>query len=158
PTRNNPVPALPRQTGEQEATMRHRYLGPVSILVALAATAALSSTLAGGQDPQPASRRSAAVSRGTAPRTPWGDPDLQGRWTNTTTTPLERPSDLAGKQVLTPEERAQRDASAAGGGDYKPRPGDTGAYNAFWMEPGKASAQTSLIVDPPDGKLPSLTP
>ena len=139
--------------------MRHRNLGPVSVLVALAATTALSSTPPGSQEPKSASTRSATVSRGTALHTPWGDPDLQGRWTNTTTTPFERPADLAGKQALTPQERAERDATAArGGGDYTPRPGDTGAYNAFWMEPGKASAQTSLIVDPPDGKLPSLTP
>ena len=94
----------------------------------------------------------------TVARTAWGDPDLQGRWTNTTTTPLERPSDLAGKQVLTPEERAARDAATARSGDRRPRPGDTGAYNQFWGESGKASAQTSLIVDPPDGKLPAATP
>jgi len=69
--------------------------------------------------------------------------------------PLERPSELAGKQVLTQEERAQRDAAA--GRDYTPRAGDPGAYNQFWTESGKASAQTSLIVDPQDGKLPALT-
>ena len=94
----------------------------------------------------------------TMARTPWGYPDLQDRWTNTTTTPLERPGDLAGKQVLTPEERAARDAARAGGGERQPRAGDTGSYNQFWGEAGTASAQTSLIVDPADGKLPGLTP
>ena len=44
-----------------------------------------------------------------APVTPWGDPDLQGSWTNTTTTPLERPAELADQDVLTDEERAARD-------------------------------------------------
>jgi len=136
--------------------MPHRYVGSISVLVVLAATVALSSGLAAGQDPKAASTRSAAAGKEAPPRTPWGDPDLQGRWTNTTTTPLERPSDLAGKQVLTPEQRAERDAAA--GRDYQPRAGDPGAYNQFWTEPGKSSAQTSLIVDPPDGKLPSLTP
>jgi hypothetical protein len=92
------------------------------------------------------------------PRTPWGHPDLQGNWTNTTTTPLERPGDFAGKTSLTVEERAALDAAAAGAADLPLRPGDTGAYNAFWMEAGKASARTALLVDPPDGKLPALTP
>ena len=50
-------------------------------------------------------------------RTPWGDPDLQGTWTNTTTTPLERPSEFAGRSVLTDEERAELDAQAAGNRD-----------------------------------------
>ena len=47
------------------------------------------------------------------PRTPWGHPDLQGIWNNATTTPLERPSDLAGKEFLTAEEVAGRDAQVA---------------------------------------------
>src|SRR5262249_48961165 len=115
------------------------------VLVAAIALA-FSSTLAAGQD-----------SKVAAPRTPWGDPDLQGRWTNTTTTPLERPGDLAGKHVLTAEERAEGDAARARGAERQPRAGDTGSYNQFWGEAGKASAQTSLIVDPPDGKLPALT-
>ena len=48
-----------------------------------------------------------------APRTPWGDPDLQGIWTNATATPLERPEELKGKQVLTDEELAERDRQVA---------------------------------------------
>ena len=97
---------------------------------------------------------------GQAPRTPWGDPDLQGIWTNTTTTPLERPDDLADQDVLTDEERAARDeagdvARAARGIDSGT--GETGSYNNFWVERGVRMARTSLIIDPPDGKLP-LTP
>src|SRR5919201_2717518 len=134
--------------------MRHRCLGPVFVLIALAVTVVLSSTLVAVQNPKLAATKTAAGARDTALRTSWGDPDLQGRWTNTTTTPLERPSELAGKQTLTAEERAQRDAAA--GRDYKPRAGDPGAYNQFWTEPGKSSTQTSLIVDPPDGKLPAF--
>jgi hypothetical protein len=100
------------------------------------------------------------MAAGKASRTSWGDPDLQGTWTNSTTTPLERPSDVAGKITLTPEERAARDAtlSAAAVLQRPPQPGDTGAYNAFWLEAGTSSARTSLLVDPPDGKLPALTP
>jgi hypothetical protein len=113
---------------------------------------------AAGQAPARAAGAVAAAGKSAAPRTPWGHPDLQGNWTNTTTTPLERPSDFAGKTALTAEERAALDAFAAGAADLPLRPGDTGAYNAFWMEAGKASARTSLILDPPDGKLPALTP
>jgi hypothetical protein len=94
----------------------------------------------------------------TAPRTPWGDPNLQGVWTNATTTPLERPSQMEGKTVLSDEERRAVDARAEAARDRPPRAGDTGAYNSFWLETGQALDRTSLIVDPADGRLPPLTP
>jgi hypothetical protein len=95
------------------------------------------------------------------PLTPWGEPDLQGTYTNQTLTPLERPASLKDKAFLTKEEAAalekrsaqQRESSE----DAPPRPGDVGNYNAFWMEPGTkvvGSLQTSLVVDPPDGRVP----
>ena len=90
-------------------------------------------------------------------RTPWGDPDLQGSWTNTTTTPLERPDELAGRARLTAEERAELDAEAIRNADRPPPPGSTGAYNNFWFERGVRTEQTSWIVDPPDGRLPPIT-
>ncbi len=99
-----------------------------------------------------------AVGDWTLSRTPWGDPDLQGTWTNTTTTPLQRPDDLAGTQVLTGEELAERDREVAERVNLDNRRGGTGAYNEFWAERGRLNAQTSLIVDPVDGRLPSLTP
>jgi hypothetical protein len=94
----------------------------------------------------------------TTPRTPWGDPDLQGVWTNTTTTPLERPDKFANRDTLTDEERASLDADAVRNADRAPAKGQTGAYNDFWFDRGKRSNRTALIVDPPDGKLPALTP
>jgi hypothetical protein len=113
---------------------------------------------AAGVAAQPAARDAAV------PRTAWGAPDLQGVWDYWTFTPLERPSEFAGKAVLSDEEAAQlaqrlrREAIA---GDAKgPRPGDTGAYGQeAWTDRARATAlkQTSLIVDPPDGKLPPLT-
>ena len=90
-------------------------------------------------------------------RTPWGDPDLQGVWTNRTTTPLERPSDFEGRAVLTEEERANLDAQAEAARDRPPPPGQTGAYNSFWLDRGVRTNQTSLIVDPPDGTYPPRT-
>ena len=96
-----------------------------------------------------------AADRGSS-QTPWGDPDLQGTWTNTSTTPLERPDDLAGQELLTDEERTARDEERALTADRPPPPGQTGSYNTFWFERGTLSTRTSLIVDPPDGKLPPL--
>jgi hypothetical protein len=103
-------------------------------------------------------------SRGTAPqRTPWGDPDLQGTWDYWTFTPLERPAELAPGVVLTPEEAArlaERLRRQAIQGDETVRPGDPGAYSQeVWTDRTKATelTQPSLIVDPPDGKLPPLT-
>ena len=114
--------------------MRHNYLGSIGVLAALAAAVALSPELAAGQAATRASTAAPAADKGTGWRTSWGDPDLQGTWTNATSTPLERPSQLAGKEVLTAEERAAFDAAAASAFDASLRPGDTGAYNQFWME------------------------
>ena len=90
-------------------------------------------------------------------RTPWGDPDLQGVWTNTTTTPLERPSEYEERAVLSDEERAEFDAQAEAARDQPPPPGQTGSYNSFWFDRGVRNNQTSLIVDPPDGRYPPRT-
>jgi hypothetical protein len=95
----------------------------------------------------------------TVPRTAWGHPDLQGTWSNTTTTPVERPDDLANKDVLSGEELQKRDAEVAArvSFDRPTQQGNTGAYNEFWMERGRLNNRTSLVIDPPDGKLPALT-
>ena len=91
-------------------------------------------------------------------RTPWGDPDLQGQWTNTTSTPMERPEDLSDQEILTEEDLAVRDSEVAARVSFdNVSPGNVGAYNEFWVERGSLIAQTSLVVDPPDGKLPAMT-
>ena len=103
-------------------------------------------------------------------RTPWGDPDLQAVWTSSTLTPLERPADLAGRAELSAEEAAASTAlelqridgdqrAGAGRGDRQAGTPDGRtdvgrAYNEFWRERGRLLRQTSLIVDPADGRIP----
>ncbi len=117
--------------------------------------------------PAAASAQAAALAEagGASHRTPWGDPDLQGTWTNTTTTPLQRPADLADREFLTAEEHAVRDQQVALSVDLDNRypegdgtPVSVGAYNNYWMERGTLGNRTSLIIDPPDGRLPPVTP
>lgn len=96
------------------------------------------------------------------PRTPWGDPDLEGYWLNVAYVPLERPAELAGKPLHTPEEAvtafvqwATQDASvdpATVHYDWT----EFGMDN--WQSPIRPNRRTSLVVDPPDGKKPALTP
>jgi hypothetical protein len=101
------------------------------------------------------------------PRTPWGDPDLQGVWNNGTVTPLERPAALAGKEFLTESEVAEFEKQAVARQNADRRDGigteaDVArAYNEFWWEHGSkvvASRRTAIVVDPPDGRVPALTP
>ncbi len=104
----------------------------------------------------------------TPPKTPDGHPDLSGYWTNITLTPLQRPASLAGKAFFTPVEaaayeKATVDANNADRRDnIRGTDADVGkAYNDFWWDRGTkvvSTLRTSLIVDPPDGRIPPLTP
>ncbi len=111
--------------------------------------------------PAMAQRQSA---ESASPRTAWGDPDLQGIWDYWTFTPLERPDEFEGRDLLTAEEAAevaQRSNAEALARDEPPPPGDVGAYSqAVWTDRARATAlrQPSLLVDPPNGKLPAMTP
>ncbi len=97
-----------------------------------------------------------------SPRTPWGDPDLQGVWDYRSITPLERPHELGDREFYSDEEVAQLEARAARRMDEPP--GDDAPTNLvhaqYMTDPGRRideSRRTSLIVDPPDGRLPPLT-
>jgi len=98
----------------------------------------------------------------TTARTAWGVPDLQGVWDFRTITPLQRPEELASKEVLTNEEAAELEEEAVlNDVDRPPADGSVGGYNRFWFDYGTnvvEDRRTSLIVDPADGKLPPLVP
>ncbi len=104
----------------------------------------------------------------TTPRTPWGQPDLQGIWDFRSITPLQRPEELADKEFLSAEEAASLEQKAADRNaelwNAPPRRtetgGNVGAYNNFWMDRGTTGIETrrtSLIVDPANGRIPPLT-
>jgi hypothetical protein len=101
-----------------------------------------------------------ASAAGAQSATPWGDPDLQGVWTNQTPTPLERPDALGSKRHFTPEEAAQFEESAlprllAQVAKEVPLSGE---LNEIWLETQKGrvppTLSTALIVEPMDGKVP----
>ena len=96
-------------------------------------------------------------------RTPWGDPDIEGIWTNATLTPLQRPPELGSKEFFTAEEaqQFQRTRIEQTNADRPLPPGQVGAYNDAFFERGTSivrSRRTSLVIDPPDGRIPALTP
>jgi hypothetical protein len=99
----------------------------------------------------------------TQPKTPWGDPDLQGMWPGNVGVPLQRPESLGARATLTDEEFAQKEAQArkqAQADSQSTAASDSVGIGppSYWVERGTPSRQTSLIIDPPNGRLPPLTP
>ena len=149
--------------------MRRHIARVAAIMVAFVVVGPLAPWSAAAQSGAPA---------WTAPRTPDGHPDLQGVWEHNVATPLERPEAWEGKASLSPEELAEIQAAAAVATDpgkdalfgdqliqaaiagteatsYDPT---TGNYNQFWIADRFFSTQTSLVVDPPSGRIPDVTP
>ena len=109
-----------------------------------------------------------AAAQSDAPRTAWGQPDLQGVWDFRSITPLQRPERLADQEFLTEEEAAELEQAAVArdleAWNQEARRteagGNVGAYNNFWMDRGQKAVgtrRTSLIVDPPNGRMPEQT-
>jgi hypothetical protein len=106
----------------------------------------------------------AAQTTSAALKTAWGDPDLQGIWNQVFNTPLQRPDRFADREFFTDAERAEfdrkretllrRDKRAEAGTEKDV----AGAYNSVFTSPRHAGRRTSLIVDPPNGKIPAQTP
>ena len=136
--------------------MRHVISASCTSVAAVLGIVSLASPPLAGQarPPKPATKA------WTQARTPDGQPDLQGMWTNATITPFERPAALAGKEFLTEQEAAQlerQNAERREANENSPRPGDVGSYNEFWFDAGTrvvGSRRTSLVIDPPDGRVP----
>jgi hypothetical protein len=127
---------------------------PLSVAVALLTLASAVAVPATAQEPR----------KWSAPRTPWGEPDLQGTFSNRTITPFERPANVNGREFFTKEEVAamEKRAQEAGGDDGRTkgsRQDDERAYNDFWWDRGTkvTTPRTSLVVDPGDGKVTPLT-
>jgi hypothetical protein len=124
-----------------------------------------------GQAPKKSTTTSGAAKKSPAStvvrKTPWGDPDLQGVWNDATSTPLQRPGTVGEKGILTDEEAEEFQQQLADDLSRDRRDGGADAdvnraYNEHWMDSRRlkitADHRTALIVDPPDGRIPSLVP
>jgi hypothetical protein len=144
--------------------MRDRLSGSM-ITVAIAAATAISVGVSVSITRTSAQAPAASV---TAPapalKTPWGEPDLQGIWTDETDTPFQRSPKYANQEFFTEDQRAEFDkvrAALRGRDDRGGRGSEldvAGAYNAVWGGRKRTGRRTSMVVDPPDGRMPSLTP
>ncbi|HEX4137842.1 MAG TPA: hypothetical protein VHY84_24745 [Bryobacteraceae bacterium] len=162
--------------------MKDRFLYSVVGLAALVSMAQAQTAQQAAPRTTQAKSKTAAQ-RWTAPRAPDGHPDLQGYWANNNATPLERPKELAGRATLTDEELAAMKKKAhelfggksdAAFGDtvflatlanvqgakagFKSVDGETGDYSSVWTVERDWDNRTSLITDPPDGRIPAMTP
>ena len=166
--------------------MHFRNLSFVRSLTFMGAIAVVLSLVPGQAIAQSVNAKPAkpATENWTAPRTVDGQPDLQGVWSNNNATPLERPKELAGRALLTEQEVAALKKKAAelfdnGNSDaafgdsvfesvlanvkgtksgFKSIDGETGDYSSVWTVARDWDNRTSLITDPPDGRLPPMTP
>ncbi|PYU35969.1 MAG: hypothetical protein DMG31_02380 [Acidobacteria bacterium] len=137
----------------------------ITVAIAAAAVSAiLSVSITRTSAQAPASVKAAAPTSAPALKTPWGEPDLQGIWTDESDTPLQRSPKYANQEFFTEAQRAELDKERAAllGRDRRVERGTeldvAGAYNAQFMSVKHTGARTSLIVDPPNGRIPPLTP
>ena len=147
--------------------MRQPRSGSRRILLVMAGLVAIASISIAAQSKKPVVtpiKAPAAAKTAAVPRLPDGRPDLQGIWDFAQLTPFERPGDLAGRESVSDEEaeelaqkrietthKDKRDGGAAADVER--------AYNDFWWDFGtRVSTQSSLVVDPPDGRIPPMTP
>ena len=144
--------------------MNHRFPASISMLAAVTAVVLLVATPVFGQASSSAPKAAPAAKKWTA-KTPDGQPDLQGFWTNSTYTPLQRPNGVT-KELYTAEEAAQIEKQAAERESEQTTPGTIADvhydFTQFGLDRNQSThasnMRTSLIVDPPDGKLPPVTP
>jgi hypothetical protein len=122
----------------------------------------VSPAVVAGQAPA-ARAATATAATGAVPKTPWGHPDIQGIWLDEFDTPTERPARYADREFLTDEERKVQDDERSGGVGRNRRvergsqQDVAGAYNAVFTSAKPTGRRTSLVVDPPNGRIPALT-
>lgn len=139
--------------------MRTRTIGFTGGAIGIAVALGLFALTQAGVAGQTAGRAQADSSL----RTPWGEPDLQGIWTDEFDTPFERPERFGDRELMTAEEQAELDDQRAGllSRDRRVERGTeldvAGAYNAVFLSFKRTSRRTSLIVDPPNGRIPART-
>jgi hypothetical protein len=149
--------------------MRVRFPGSMAAVTVLAAIAAAVSLLSihrtSAQTPPAYPSPRAGEGRQHAElKTPWGEPDLQGIWTDESDTPLQRPAKYADQEFFTAAQRTELDKARSEvlGQDRRAARGTeldlSGAYNSSFVSWKRVGARTSLIVDPPNGRMPPLTP
>src|SRR5499427_9909341 len=143
--------------------MDNRFSGLiVTAAIAAAASAAISVSVTRTSAQAPAV--SGAALKAPPLKTPWGEPDLQGIWTDETDTPLQRPARYANQEFFTEAQRAEIDRARSEllGRERRAERGTerdvSGSYNNVFVSFKRTGARTSLIVDPPDGRIPPLTP
>jgi hypothetical protein len=129
-------------------------------MITVAITAAVSAVIS---VPIPSTQAQSPAAAGQELKTPWGEPDLQGIWTDETDTLLQRSAKYASQEFFTAAQRAELDAARAAlldedrRLDRRTERDVAGAYNAVFLSVKHIGARTSKIVDPPDGRIPSLT-
>jgi hypothetical protein len=135
--------------------MRRRML---ALLGGVAVIAVVSLVSVAGQAPTTKSQTGSAI------KTSWGEPDLQGLWTDEYQTPMQRPAKFAGRELLTDAEVAELDKTRATLSSFGDKRGErgtevdvAGAYNSVFTSRKHTSRRTSMIVDPPDGRIPPQT-
>jgi hypothetical protein len=138
--------------------MRHLLFQSVLAVAAGAAVISTSISRTSAQIAAPSDEQPAM-----APKTPWGEPDLQGIWMDEVDTPLQRPVKYAGQELFTAAQRQELDKERSELGRDSRRERGTeadlaGSDNTFGWYYKRTAARTSLIVDPPDGRIPPLTP
>src|SRR5436190_22249650 len=139
--------------------MKRRFLESLGVAAVIAAVVLFLHQSAAGQAPaaKPAAEGSAV------PKTAWGHPDLQGIWLDEFDTPLERPARFANKEFLTEEERTAQDNERSSNigrnerAEVGSRPDVAGTHNAIFTSAKPAGGRTSLVVDPPNGRIPATT-